>query len=241
MGIIWISTNNYRLLFITSTIPAIFALLCVIKIKSSERKLSRETKRFDNPFQKKYLKSLDADFWKIIALAFVCETGHFGESLLTLRSTQFFSQTLAGMTSIFAATGQIVFAYFIGVVSDKVDRIVLLKINLALLIGFYTMMFFGTSGFLYLIGVSVLCGQYAAMQLLFLSIINIHVSANLRGTAIGIFYCAIGAAYMLSTNVCGFLCDNFRYETAFLYTLFVSCIGMGIACRVRKLNRPLTA
>ena len=223
LGTIWISTNNYRLLFILAAIPAILALLCIIKIKSTEAKLPHEIKKFDNPFQKKYLKSLDANFWKIIVLAFICEVGHFGESLLTLRSTQFFSQTFAGMTSIFAAAGQIVFAYFVGVASDKIDRIVLLKINLILLIGSYTIMIFGASGFLYLFGVSILCGQYAAMQLLFLSIINTHVSVNLRGTAIGIFYCVIGTAYMLSTNICGFLCDNFGYELAFLYTLFISC------------------
>lgn len=234
LGIIWCFTNNYRLLFVLSTIPATLALLCVIKIKSSTAKLSHEIKKFDNPFQKKYLKSLDTNFWKIIALAFICEAGHFGESLLTLRSTDFFSQTFAGMTSIFAAAGQIAFAYFVGVASDKIDRIILLKINLALLIGSYTLMIPCISGFVYLIGVSILCGQYAAMQLLFLSMINIHVSINLRGTAIGIFYCTIGVAYMLSTNVCGFLCDNFGYETAFLYTLFISCLGMGIACRIMK-------
>ena len=225
LGIIWFSDNNYRLLFIFSAIPAIFALLCVKKIQSSSAKLPREIKKFDNPFQKKYLKSMDLDFWKIIVLAFICEAGHFGESLLTLRSTQFFSQTFAGMTSIFAAVGQIAFAYFIGVASDRIDRVILLKINLALLLGSYTLMFLDASGFLYLIGVSVLCGQYSAMQLLFLSMINIHVSVNLRGTAIGIFYCVIGAAYMLATNTCGFLCNKIGYAAAFLYSLLISCVA----------------
>jgi sugar phosphate permease len=224
LGIICFSENNYRLLFILSTIPAIFALLCVKKIKFSSAKLPREIKKFDNPFQKKYLKSMDVDFWKIIVLAFVCEAGHFGESLLTLRSTQFFSQTFAGMTSIFAAVGQIVFAYFVGVVSDKIDRIILLKINLALLLSAYTLMFFELP-VLFFVGVLILCGQYASMQLLFLSMINTHVSINLRGTAIGIFYCVIGAAYMLATNVCGFLCDKVGYEAAFLYSLFVSIVA----------------
>ena len=170
---------------------------------------------------------MDTDFWKIIILAFVCEAGHFGESLLTLRSTQFFSQTFAGMTSVFAAVGQIAFAYFIGVASDKIDRIILLKINLALLLGAYTLMFFEMP-ILFLVGVSIICGQYAAMQLLFLSMINTHVSINLRGTAIGIFYCVIGAAYMLATNACGFLCDKVGYEAAFLYSLFVSIVAMAL-------------
>ena len=236
LGIIWFSGNNYRLLFILSAIPAIFALLCLKKIKSPSTKLSREIKKFDNPFQKKYLKSMDTDFWKIIILAFVCEAGHFGESLLTLRSTQFFSQTFAGMTSVFAAVGQIAFAYFIGVASDKIDRTILLKINMALLLGAYTLMFFEMP-VLFFVGVLILCGQYAAMQLLFLSMINTHVSINLRGTAIGIFYCVIGSAYMLATNVCGFLCDKVGYEAAFLYSLFVSIVATMLIYRIAPLRK----
>ncbi len=224
--IIWYSSNNYALLFTLSTIPAILALLCLLKIKSSSAKLPPNIKKFDNPFQKKYLKSMDKAFWKIIILAFICETGHFGESLLTLRSTEFFSQTFAGMTSIFAALGQIIFSYFIGISSDKINRMLLLKINLTLILLSYILVLCSNSGFIFLPCVSILCGQFAATQLLFLSIINTHVSINLRGTAIGIFYCTIGAAYLLSTNVCGFMCNKFGYDSAFLYAIIVSFIAI---------------
>ncbi len=234
--IIWISSNNYRLLFVLSAIPAICSLFCVLKIKVPRIKPPAGGKQFDNPFQKKYLKSMDRNFWKIIVLAFFCEVGHFGESLLTLRSTQFFSQTLSGMTSIFAALGQILFSYFIGIASDKINRITLLKINLALLLFAYTLVLLDTPGFIFLFGVLIICGQYAAMQLLFLSMINLHVSVNLRGTAIGIFYCVIGAAYMFSTNICGFLCVNLGYESSFLYSMVMSCSAMVIAHRFTKIS-----
>jgi len=234
LGVIWISSNNYRLLFILSAIPAACALFCVLKIKKPSAKLPAGAKKFDNPFQKKYLKSMDESFWKIIVLAFICESGHFAESLFTLRSAQFFSQTFSGMTSIFAAFGQVFFSYFIGVASDKVNRLTLLRINLILLLLSYTLMFFEASGFAFLLGVSIICGQYAAIQLLFLSLINLQVSVNLRGTAIGIFYCTIGAAYMLSTNICGFLCGNFGYGFSFLYSLLVSGIAIVMLCRLDK-------
>ena len=234
LGVIWLSANNYRLLFILSTIPAACALFCVWKIKKPSVKLPVGSRKFDNPFQKRYLKSMDCNFWKIIILAFVCESGHFAESLLTLRSTQFFSQTFSGMTSIFAAFGQILFSYFIGIASDKVSRMTLLKINLTLLMLTYTMMLFGASGFVFLLGVSVICGQYAAMQLLFLSMLNLQVSVNLRGTAIGIFYCAIGAAYVISTHICGFLCENFGYGLSFSYSLLTSCTAIVMAYRLEN-------
>ena len=223
LGIIYISGNNYRLLFILSAIPALIALGFILKIKVSRAKPSSGIKKFDNPFQKKYLKSLDKNFWEIMAVAFICEIGHFGESLLTLRSAQFFSQTLAGMTSVFAAIGQVFFTYFMGIASDRISKIFLLKLNLILIAIVYSIMAVKASGFVFLFGVSVLCGQYAVIQLLFLSIINLHVSPNLRGTAIGVFYCTIGIAYMLSAEICGFLCDNSGYNAAFSYALTISC------------------
>ena len=231
--IIWLSLNNYNLLFGLSTIPAILAFLCIIKIKNTSAKLPSDIKKFNNPFQKKYLRSMDKVFWKTIVLAFICEAGHFGESLLTLRSTQFLSQTLAGMTSIFAAFGQIVFSYYIGIASDKIDRALLIKINLILIIISYFLMFCNAEGILFLLSVSILCGQYASMQLLFLSLINTHVSINLRGTAIGIFYCTIGLAYLLSTNICGFLCDKISYDFAFLYTLLVSITATLVSYKIK--------
>jgi len=132
------------------------------------------------------------------------------------------------MTSVFAAIGQILFSYFMGIASDRMNKMNLLKINLLLILIFYSIMWNGATGSIFLICVSVLCGQYAAIQLLFLSMINTHVSVNLRGTAIGIFYCVIGVAYMLATNICGFLCQNFDYSFAFSYALLISVIAIAI-------------
>ncbi len=236
LGIIWFSSNNYRLLFVLSSIPALFALFCVLKIKNSA-KLRYKIKKFDNPFQRKYLKSMNADFWKLMLMAFVCESGHIGDSLLTLQSTQFFSQTLAGMTSVFAAIGQILFSYFMGIASDRINKMHLLKINLFLILISYLMVCFGASGIAFLICVSILSGQYAAMQLLFLSMISTRVSINLRGTAIGVFYCVIGFAYMLATNICGFLCQNFGYGSVFFYVSFISFIAIVMLFCLSKLHK----
>lgn len=231
--IIYFSDNNYRLLFVLSALPAIVSLFCILRIQSPLNK-RQQLKKFDNPFQKKHLKSLDKTFWLLILLAFICEAGHIGESLLTLRSTHFFSQVLAGMTSIFATFGQIVFAYVFGIASDRVNKLTLLKLSLSLVVVSYLVMFFDNTGILFLLGVLISCGQFAVMQLLFLSMINIHVSRHLRGTAIGVFYCVIGLAYAVSTNIGGFLCENFGYNFAFLYVLIPSCIAFILVCLIKK-------
>lgn len=227
--IVYFSCNNYRLLFTLSTIPAIFAIFCMKKIKipdSKNKKLNNKTQKLNNPFSKKYLKSLDLAFWRLIFLAFLCELGHFGESLLTLRASHLLSPNFAGITSVFGALGQILFAYFLGIASDKIEKFKILKINLTLILISYILMGFSLSPVAYFLGIFSMYGQYAVIQLIFLSLINSHVSKNLRGTAIGVFYCTIGFSYMISTRTCGFLCQNFGYSPAFLYTFFMSAIAL---------------
>ena len=200
LAIVYFSDSNYRLLFMLAGIPALFALLCVSGVKISSSAAFKNEK-FDNPFQKKYLKSLDKTFWYFILFAFLFELGHIGDSLLTLRGSQLMSQNQAGATSIVSSLGQVFFAYFIGLASDKFNKIRILCANFIVILMSYGLIFATTSASIFLIGVALLEGQYAATQLIFLSLINSHVNKNLRGTAIGVFYAAIGLAYMICTQL----------------------------------------
>ena len=237
--IVYFSCNNYKLLFTLSSIPAIFAIFCVQKIKILKI-LDPKIKKFYNPFRKNYLKSLDFTFWRLIFIAFLCELGHFGESLLTLRASHLISPNLAGLTSIFGALGQILFAYFLGIASDKIEKFKILKINLTLILISYILMGSIPSLSAFLLGIFLMYGQYAVIQLVFLSLINAHVSKNLRGTAIGVFYCVIGLSYMISTRTCGFLCQNFSYNVAFFYTFFISAITLSIIFASTSPNKAKT-
>ena len=200
LAIVCFSDNNYRLLFALAGIPAIFAFLCVSKIEISAP-TAQKNKNFDNPFQKKYLKSLDSNFWHLILLAFLCELGHIGDSLLTIRGSQLMSQAFAGATSIAGSVGQVFFAYFLGLASDRINKMYLLSANVVVILISYVLIFATTSAEIFLVGVVLLQGQFAAIQLIFLALINQHVAANLRGTAIGVYYAAIGLSYMICTQI----------------------------------------
>lgn len=239
--IVYLSNNNYKLLFLISTVPAFLALMCILRIKkphSPEHSSasSLKNKKFDNPFRKEYLKSLDSKFWLLIFLAFLCELAHFGESLLTIRSSQIFSQTLSGITSILAASGQVLFAYFMGMASDNIGKLKLLRINLALLLLAYALMNFASSISVFWCGIFIFYGQFSVMQLLFLALITRNVSEKLRGTAVGIFYSVIGGSYMATTYICGRFCKDFGYEKAFAYVSAAAIVAL-IAASLMKENK----
>lgn len=246
--IVYLSKNNYKLLFLISTIPAFLALLCILKIKTTTSQNSfsphlssnfvktdaSKIPKFDNPFRKKYLKSLDSKFWYLIFVAFLCELSHFGESLLTIRASQLFSQTFSGITSIFAACGQVIFSYFMGLASDNTSKFTLLRINILLLLIAYSLMNYATSIAIFWCGIFTFYGQFAVMQLLFLALITRNVNKKLRGTAVGIFYSFIGGAYMATTYVCGTFCKDFGYQSAFMYVSSVAVLAFVALCSVKK-------
>lgn len=170
----------------------------------------------------------------VMIFAFFCELGHFGEALMTLRASKIVSPSFAGITSAFMGIGQITFLYPIGVLSDRFGKLFLIRICLFFAGVFYALIATLNNGFLFFVSVVVLCGQHASIQAIFLSVISEHVSPRLRGTAIGIFYCVIGLSYMLSSEICGLICEYFGYETAFLYssTVCMLCLFVGFSKRL---------
>ncbi len=219
--IMGLTIRNYQILFVCSAIPAVFAFFLLRKI-NFQKEIFQQGRKFHNPFRKAYLRSLDAKFFFIIFIAFICELSHFPESLLTLKADMDISKSYAGLTAAFMAIGQMLSAYPIGVLADKFKKKYIVAMCLFLTIISYIILIFGNSIYLFFLGVAVLCGQQSSMQLLFLSIINEHVNFRLRATAIGIFYCVIGMSYVISSKICGFFCEMSLYNFAFSY-----CISAG--------------
>jgi MFS family permease len=231
ISIVMAYIGDYKLLFWSSGIPALMAILALMNIGKG-RKIQKNSNVFDNPFQKKYLQSFNKKFWIIIMLAGLYELGHFGESLLSLRVSKIISPRLAGITGIFVGIGQILFAYPVGLMADKCGRILMLKLCVALSIISYVLLFYSASIWMLLI-IFVLCGQQASIQSLFLSLIGENIDAKLRGTAIGIFYCIIGVSYFAASSICGQLWE-IADRTVFLYGAIVSLVSLVAIIAVQK-------
>ncbi|MDR2794785.1 MAG: MFS transporter [Holosporaceae bacterium] len=221
--IMYLSNGNYSILFKAACVPALVAILPILKIKEPHNNVFF-SKKFQNPFQKKYLLSLDSKFFTLMAFAFFCELGHFGESLITIEASRFISPSMAGITTAFMGLGQVIFAYPMGLLADNFGKCRLIKICLFLAGISYILTAISDNCCVFFASVVILCGQHASIQAIFLSMINKDINKKLRGTAIGIFYCAIGGSYMISAEICGIICEKFRYEYAFLYSSLVCFI-----------------
>jgi len=76
------------------------------------------------------------------------------------------------------------------------------------------------------IGAFLWGGQMTAIQGLFLSLISEKVSVHLRATAMGIYFCMLGIAYLFASKIAGRICDACGYQYAFLYSITFSITAL---------------
>ncbi|GHT93497.1 MFS transporter [Alphaproteobacteria bacterium] len=231
--IMYLTCNNYRIVFLCSAIPVVLAILCILKIKTPkgnivDGKTQKKSTRFENPLQMKYLKTLDKSFWCILLFAFIFELSHFSETLFPIYAKQHFGTTFAGAESMCVSLGQVLMAFPIGFLADKFGKVKLIRICIACMILANISFAFVHSKFGVFLGAFLWGGQMSAIQGLFLSLISERVDIHVRGTAIGAYYVALGTAYLLASAIAGGIWTEFGGEWAFKYSLCVACFSFGI-------------
>lgn len=227
--IMYLSSNNYRLVFACATIAVAISILCLSKIKTKreiQNKHNSEKKKITNPFKKEYLRSFDSRFWKLIALAVIFELGHFTEALFPIYASDFVITSVASSVSMFISIGQILCSFPIGLCADKFgkERFICFCM-IMMIIADLSFMFANSIGWVYL-GAFLWGGQMTANQGLFLSLLVEKIDTHLRGTAIGVYYCAVGASYLVASVLAGHIWTSFGSAFAFLYSIFFCVVSL---------------
>jgi MFS family permease len=238
--IMYLSDNNYRVVFACASIPVIMSIIFLMKIKTPTEKHSfseHSARSFSNPFKKRYLKSLDSVFWKVLILAFIFELGHFTETLLPIYANQYLSRTTAGSESMFVSLGQILMSFPIGLCADRFGKPMLIRICMICMIMANISFIFWESIFGVYLGAFLWGGQMTAIQGLFLSIISSMADARIRATAIGTYYITIGLSFLTASVIAGRIWTNFGGKYAFKYSLCVSCFALCISGLLLPRNR----
>ncbi|MDR1032265.1 MAG: MFS transporter [Holosporales bacterium] len=222
--IMYISCNNYRLVFCCAVIPVAISIICLFRIKPP--KIASKDKRIKNPFQKKYLQSLDFGFWKIILLAFIFEIGHFSEVLLPIYASQYLSVFSTGFESMCVSFGQVLMSFPIGFYADRFGRATMIRICMICMICANLFFIFIESLLGVCLGAFLWGGQMTAIQGLFLSLISEKADKHVTATAIGIYCFMAGISYLLASTLAGQIWSNFGGKYAFIYSLFISCLAL---------------
>ncbi len=239
-------SGNFRDVFKCAIIPVIIAAICLFFVKTKHITNVEHSEKRDNPFRRKYLRSLDFSFWKLMILALVFQLGHFTEHLFPIYMEHFVNARVACTVGTIVNLGQICLAFTIGICADKFGKGRFIRVCMSLmfvadilfLIADYmpNVVFdiFKVFGDDFIVNMSACCiyigaflwgGQLAAIEGLFITIISEQVAFRLRATAIGIYSLLLGLGYWIASNFGGAIWENFGYKYTFFYSLCFACIA----------------
>ncbi|MGA9823795.1 MAG: MFS transporter [Methylocystis sp.] len=227
IGLMWLSADNFKLVFWAAVPPALLAVaLLLVAVKEPERHGGVGQLRF--PLRFSELARLGGAFWLITLIGTVFALARFSEAFLILRARDaglplaLSPLVLVAMNVVYALS-----AYPAGVLSDVCDRLIVLAVGLSLLIAADLAL----AGFSGLIGVSIgvlLWGLHMGLtQGLLATLVADVAAADLRGTAFGMFNLLSGLATLAASLIAGALWDRLGAQATFFAGAVFAAAALG--------------
>jgi MFS family permease len=216
IGLMWLTGDQIQAVFWIAVIPAILSVgLILVAIKEPER--PKELRQVRMPLHREELGRLGATYWWVVAIAAVFTLARFSEAFLILLAQSIgLPLTFIPIVLVIMSLAYSLSAYPIGVLSDRMDRVTILILGLALLVLADLVLAFATD----ILGVSmgvVLWGLHmGCTQGLLSTLIAETAPAELRGTAFGLFNLVTGLALLAASVIAGALWDVTGPQGTFL-------------------------
>lgn len=216
IALMWLAANDFRTVFWIAVIPAALAVaLLALAVEEPARPTAQRAVR--SPLSLAELKRLGFGYWFVVGIAVIFSLARFSEAFLILRAqaaglpTMLVPLVLVVMNIAYALS-----AYPSGALSDRVDRLTLLKSGFVVLVAAdFALAFAGG-----LAGVAiglVLWGLHMGLtQGLLAALIADTAPAELRGTAYGMFNLLTGLAVFVASLLAGGLWERVGPKSTFL-------------------------
>jgi MFS family permease len=199
-----------------AVVPAFIAIgLIAFGIDESGHAPTRRA--FRSPLHWRALREFPTRYWFIVVIGATFTLARFSEAFLVLRAQQtgldiaWIPGVMVVMSLAYSLS-----AYPVGVLSDRLDRRLLLALGMALLIAADLLLGMGQSVVPVFIGVAVWGLHMGFTQGILAAMLSETAPSTLRGTAFGVFNLACGVCMLLARALAGWLWDRFGASTTFL-------------------------
>lgn len=236
IGLMALFAGDFVSVFWVAVLPAVLSLaLVVVAVREPPRPAGLRAVR--TPLSRAELARLGPAYWRVVAVAAVFTLARFSEAFLILRAQSVGTALmLVPVVLVVMNLAYALSAYPVGALSDRMDRVGLLLLGLALLIAADLLLAF--AGGILLVGVGVvLWGLHmGCTQGLFAALVADAAPAELRGTAFGVFNLVSGLALLAASAIAGALWDAVGPAGTFLAgAVFALLTALGLI-PVRRLD-----
>jgi len=224
--ILYLTTNNFRLVLWFAVIPAVLCIVILIfgvKDSTLKKNISRKKSYF---LFKNFLK-ITPVIWLFFLAVFILNLGHFSEAFLLLRSQEigleisFIPIVFVVMNAAYA-----IVAVPFGHLADKVGFFILIVYGfLILVLSDMILALTNSIGWMF-VGI-IFWGIHLGMtQGLLLAMIAKLSPVELRGTSFGLFHAITGVALLIASLIAGYLWQYYNSGLIFFVSAIITSVGI---------------
>jgi MFS family permease len=235
----WLAGDIRKTLWV-AVVPAFIAVaLLIAYVREPERTVPATAAR--TPLRPADLKRLPLRFWLVVLLGAVFTLARFSEAFLVLRGMDVgLTPGSVPLIMIVMNVFYALFAYPAGAAADRFSPRSLLLAGLVLLIAADLVLAAATSPLPAFAGAALWGLHLAFTQGLLAKLVADTATAELRGSAFGVFHLVSGVALLLASLVAGVLWSSFGAPATFLAGAGFSAVA-AVGLIVFRVQRPRRA
>lgn len=239
MAYYWLAdgdTASFESIFwFASAFPFIALVFIVFLVKDNTKVARQESVRSQtNPKGKPqlnfyHIKTLSANYWRMLIVAFVFCMSTFSGAFMILRGEEVTHVATIGPAIMIAQnTFAMLVAYPLGRMFDRFDHRILLAVGFAIVIVSGFVLSNATSYVGVIVGACLWGVQMGMNQSLLTATVSSCTTESNRATGFGIYYITAGSAILISNTVLGRLADLYGLENAFYFSM--ASAGIAVFC-----------
>ncbi|MGV8942990.1 MFS transporter [Thermomonas sp.] len=214
VGLLWLWHDNIRLVLWVAVLPGLVAVLLLATLVKEPPDVAKRTARL--PITREGLARLGAPFWRLVVLGALIALARFSEAFLVLRASERgLELTWVPLVLVVMSIVYTLSAYPAGILSDRIPRIRVLALGMALLVLADVALAVAQDWRLVFVGIALWGLHMGLSQGVLASMITDRVPAQYRGTAFGVFNLASGLALLIASGGAGLLWDQVSPATTF--------------------------
>nr|WP_246514603.1 MFS transporter [Neoroseomonas soli] len=205
--LMWATADDYRAVFWVAVLPA-FGAFALIVLAVREPPRPDGLRQVRAPLSRAEVSLLPRAYWAVIAIATVFTLARFSEAFLVLRALDAgLPAALAPAVMVLMSVVYALSAYPAGVLSDRMDRRLLLTLGLVVLVAGDLALALAPGLAGVAAGVALWGLHMGLTQGILAAMVADTAPAELRGTAFGLLNLVTGAALLVASLLAGGLWD----------------------------------
>ncbi len=235
VALLWLTHNNYSLVFWVGAIPTALALIVLLVFVKDPVEEKFQTKPTKQKLKLQDIIDLPLSFWLVILLSGTFMISNFSGAFLLLRAEQtgldlhFIPLVMVVQNMATALT-----AYPVGYLSDKLGRHLMMFLGILLVIFANMFLAHGGSIYIMLIGVLLWGAELGFTQSLLAVFLADTCPTHLRGTGFGLFHLMNGMCLIVANTLAGWVWSEAGPAAMFYTSATIAAFSSLILPFIRK-------